>query len=81
MVVFTVADTFQLHPEYRSVDMPGTKYSHAYVHVVGRDLFLNPFRTYDDTIRVRSNTEDFINAMSNWGQLYVPVVDEFITIW
>ena len=69
------------NPEYRSVDMIGTEYSHAYVHVLGCDLFLNPFREYGDTYRVDESTDKFIKRYSNWGQLYVPILDEFVTIW
>ena len=80
VVLFSVADTLNLNPEYRSVDLPSTEYSHAYVHVLGYDLFLNPFREYDDTYRVRTTTDEFIDLYSNWGQLYVPILDEFITV-
>ena len=79
-VIFSVADTLKLNPEYRSVDIPGTEYSHAYVHVMGYDLFLNPFREYDDTYRVRTTTEEFIDAQLNWGKLYDPILDKFITV-
>lgn len=81
VVLFSVADTLKLNPEYRSVDLPGTELSHAYVHVSGYDLFLNPFREYDDTYRVRTTTDEFISSQSNWGQLYVPILDEFITVF
>ena len=80
-VVFGVSDILGFNPEYRSVDMIGTEYSHAYVHVLGCDLFLNPFREYDDTYRVDDSTDEFIKRYSNWGQLYVPILDEFVTIW
>lgn len=80
-IIFSVADTLKLNPEYRSVDLPGTELSHAYVHVLGHDLFLNPFREYDDTHRVRTTTEEFIDSYSNWGQLYVPILDKFITVF
>ena len=81
VVIFSVADTLKLNPEYRSVDLPETEYSHAYVHVLGYDLFLNPFREYDDTYRVRKTTDEFIDLYSNWGQLYIPIYDEFITVF
>lgn len=61
--------------------MPGTEYSHAYVHVLGYDLFLNPFREYDDTYRVRTTTEEFIDSYSNWGKLYIPIYDGFVTVF
>ena len=81
VVVFGVSDILGFNPEYRSVDMIGTEYSHAYVHVLGYDLFLNPFREYDDTYRVRKTTEEFIDLYSNWGKLYVPILDKFITVF
>ena len=80
-VIFSVADTLELNPEYRSVDMPGTEYSHAYVHVLGYDLFLNPFREYDDTYKVRTTSAEFISSQLNWGKIYVPILDEFITVF
>ena len=67
-----------LDPEYRCKDMSGTKYYHAYVHVGGYDLFLNPFRAYDSDHRVYKSTDTFILTSSNWGQLYVPVLDIFV---
>jgi len=78
VVIFEITKPY--NPEYRSVDLLGSDYSHAYVHVFGYDLFLNPFREYDDTYRVRTTTEEFINAYPNWGQLYVPVLDKFVTV-
>ena len=80
-IIFSVADTLKLNPEYRSVDMIGTEYCHAYVHVLGCDLFLNPLRKYDDTYRIHKTTAEFITSKSNWGQLYVPILDKFITVF
>ena len=79
-VVFSVSDILGFNPEYRSVEMVGTEYYHAYVHVFGCDLFINPFREYGDIYIVHKSTDEFVNYYSNWGQLYVPILDEFVTI-
>lgn len=79
-IIFSVADTLKLNPEYRSVDMPGTEYYHAYVHVLGYNLFLNPFSEYGNTYTSHESTNEFIKYYSNWGQLYVPIFDKFITV-
>jgi len=80
-VIFSVADTMKLNPEYRCVDMIDSDYCHAYVHVVGCDIFLNPFREYGSTYRVYNTSDEFISSKSNWGQLYVPMFDKFITVF
>ena len=67
-----------LDPEYRCKDMSGTKHFHAYVHVGGNDLFLNPFRAYDTDYRAYKSTDVFIKTCPNWGYLYVPISGIFV---
>lgn len=69
-----------LEPEYRCKDMIGTNYMHAYVHVNGIDLFLNPLTDYSDDYRVYHTSDEFIMAAPNWGQLYIPIFDRFIHV-
>ena len=76
VVMFEILKPFGA--EYRCKDMTGTQYFHAYVHVGGYNIFLNPFRVYDSQHRVYKSTDKFIQYSSNWGQLYVPCFDIFV---
>lgn len=80
VIVFTVTDSLGLNPEYKIADMPGTPYTHAYVSVQGVDLFVNPFREYGYT-HTMSTTDEFKGVILNWGEFYIPVLDQFITVF
>lgn len=80
VVVFTVADTLNLNPEYKISDMPGTKYTHVYVEVLGVNLFINPFREYGYTHSMYT-TKEFKGVILNWGEFYIPVLDVFVKVF
>lgn len=77
-VIYTC--TAPLHPEIRCVDMVGTDFHHAYVHVCGIDLFLNPFREYEDTYRTYATVDDYVSVYRDWGSLYIPVLNKFMRV-
>ena len=76
VIMFEVLKPFD--SEYRCKDMSGTDHFHAYVHVGEYDLFLNPFRAYDNGYGVYKSTDAFVQACPNWGYLYVPTLDTFV---
>jgi hypothetical protein len=81
--IYTAVGMFEIlqpfEPEYRCKDMIGTEYMHAYVHVNGINLFLNPFTKYSDNYRTYKTSNDIINVAPNWGSLYNPICDNFMT--
>lgn len=73
--------TQPLDPELRCVDMTDTNFHHAYVHVCGHDLFLNPLREYGDTYRTYDTPADFIKSYQKWGTLYNPFSHQLVKVW
>ena len=69
------------NPEYRITDMENSEYSHVYIHVFDKDLFLNPFREYEDGYRTYKTTEELLNSGGSYGEFYIPIINKWIKIW
>jgi hypothetical protein len=67
---YVFLNSLGFHPEIRSKDMLGTSYAHAYVHLNGIDIFLNPFRNYSKDYTILNGPEDLKNY-NNWVCLYI----------
>lgn len=79
--IITYHITKPFNPEYRKIDMNTINHNyHAYVHVFGLDLFLNPFREYGEYTIIKTHEEYMNNIKSQFGEIYIPILNKSIKI-